>query len=159
MADIRVLVQSCVEALGLDDSPFHIEIRINEDQMHVLEIGARPGLIQSLRRSKGIDLIAVTLALKLGKNPPVEPTWNRYAGSLCLSADRQGVFQALQNLDEIMRDPRIVAVRQLARPGQRVAPPPDMTDYIGIISATADTYIEVQNAINNARKTIKVVIA
>jgi predicted ATP-grasp superfamily ATP-dependent carboligase len=159
MADIRVLVQSCVEALGLDDSPFHIEIRINEDQMYVLEIGARPGLIHSLRNSKGIDLISVTLALKLGKNPPVEPTWNRYAGSLCLSADKQGIFQGLKYLDDIKKDPRIVAVRQFAKPGQRVAPPPDVTGYIAIISVTADSYNEAMNAISNARRTLEVVIS
>lgn len=149
------LTQQVVDAIGLDESPFHLEIRMNGDRCHVLEIGARTGLIQSLRRSRGIDQIAVALALKLGESPPVTPRWNRYAASICLSADKHGRFHGIQNMDELLSDSSISGIRVLAQPGQRVAPPPDTTGYLGIISVAADSYAEATCAIDNARAKVK----
>ena len=155
---LEILVQATVQAVGLDDSPFHLEARIDGDQMHILEIGARTGLIQNLRRSRGIDQVAVAIALKLGESPPVKPRWKRYAGSLCLSADRHGSFVALHNIGELLRDPRITGVRVLTQPGQRVAPPPDTTGYVGLVSVTADSYPDAERAIDHARATLRLEI-
>jgi biotin carboxylase len=155
---LRRLAADSVSALGLDDSPFHLEARISDGGVHVLEIGARIGFMRSVHDAFGIDLCAIAVALKMGEPPDVRPRRRRYAGNYCVTAEKLGHFTGISNLAHIKKDPRIVDVPVFVAPGARVAPPPEGNSYIGYVLAAADSYADVAAALARAAREIDVVV-
>ena len=151
-------VADCVRALGLDNTPFHLEAKIDGERVTVLEIGARVGFSRSVYHATGIDLRAITLALKLGKPVEATPKWKRFAGNHCIMATRMGRFTAIANREAILAAPHMVDLPVFVEPGQRVAPAPDGNGYVGFLLAAADSYEEVAAALVRAADEVEVII-
>ena len=150
---------ACAAALGLDNTPFHLEARISDGVVHVLEIGARIGFMRSVHDALGLDLCAIAVALKMGEPPEVRPQWRRHAGNYCVTSGTLGHFVGISNRAAILEDPRIVDLPVFAAPGARVAPPPEGNSYIGYVLAAADSYDDVADALGRAAAEIDVVVA
>jgi len=154
----KQLAQDCVTSLGLNDTPIHLEARISDGTLYVLEIAARMGFMHSIHDAFGLDMCAITLALKMGLQPQVRPRWRRFAGNYCIKANELGFFVRIGNKEAIVADPRIVALPVFVKPGDRVAPPPEGNAYIGYILAAADSYDEVERALSLAAQNIQVIL-
>ena len=151
-------VRDCVLALGLDNTPFHLEAKIDGEAVTILEIGARVGFSRSVYHATGIDLRAITLALKLGQPVEATPRWQRYAGNHCIMASRMGRFAAIGNREAILAAPHMVDLPVFVEPGDRVAPAPDGNGYVGFLLAAADSYEEVAAALAQAADEVEVII-
>jgi len=154
----QITVQATIAALGLNDTPFHLEARLNEGKLYILEVAARIGFMHSIHDALGIDLCAITLALKMGTNSPAEPIRQRFAGNYCITAKETGHFVKITNLDQLLANPCIVALPMFVKPGDRVAPPPHGNAYIGFILVAANTYQEVQDTLIWAANQIDVTL-
>jgi len=160
-SDVAVVeqnVQASVTAIGLDNSPFHIEARIKDGQFYLLELAARVAFVRGLRNSKGIDSIEVMIAQRLGEKPAVLPKWHRYGGTYHVTPAEAGIFEGLKNRELLLQDPRVQDIPVYARPGQRVAPAPESTGDIAHVIVSGDTYDEVLGVLNRARDTISVIV-
>jgi biotin carboxylase len=158
ISTIQKNVRASVAAIGLDDSPFHIEARIHEGEFYLLELAARVAFVRCLRNALGIDAMQLMIALRLGKTPDVQPRRHRYAGSYCITPHEAGVFRYLENRERVLDDPRVLDIPIYVSGGQRVAPAPESTGDIGHVVACAETYQEVQEVLNRAKSLLKVVV-
>jgi biotin carboxylase len=152
-------VQAAVTAVGIHTGPFHIEVRCNDDGVHVLEIGARIGFPRLLRHTTGIDIMSLVINLLRDDRFAEFPApATRFAGNLCINADRTGVFDHLANLDRVRNHPGIEEVPVFVQPGERVAAPPDNTRYLAFVIASGSSYAEVEQALVYAKHNLRPVI-
>ena len=152
-------VQASVAAVGLDNSPFHIEARIFDGRFYFLELAARVAFVRCLRNAKGIDPLEIMIALRVGGSPEVKSKWHHYSGTYCVTPQEAGTFRYLGGREEILEDPRVLDIPMFIEVGQRVAPAPESTGDIAHIIARAETYDNVLEALTLAKNRIRIVVA
>jgi len=155
---IRLGVEAGIAAVGLDNSPFHIEARIHNNHVYLLELAARVAFVRCIRIATGIDSLEIMIAQRLGQQPRAEPQWRRHGGIYCITPDRAGVFDSIENHEEILQTPGIVDFPIHAKPGQRIAPAPESTGDIAHVLAGAETYAEVLEILSLAKQRIRVIV-
>jgi biotin carboxylase len=156
---VRRVTERSVASLGLDATPFHLEARISTGEIHVIEVAARVGFVHSIRDALGVDICEATWHIKTGRTPETKPLRQRYAGNYCITAKNVGRFVCIDNVEEVLSDPCVIAVPLFVQPGDRVAPPPEGNNYIGYILVVADTYEEAHEALGRAARKLQVVLA
>jgi biotin carboxylase len=154
---IEDIAAQAVEAVGLNNSPFHIEMRHHQGQLFVLEIAARVGFINMLQLLHKLNAYELMFALKNGQTPRLSLS-PHHAGSYCIAPNRRGRFKGIANLDRLLTLPHIRQFITLATPDASVAPPPNGNSYIGIAYAVAEHYDGVEQALNRFAREIEVVI-
>lgn len=158
IATIEENVQASVAAIGLDNSPFHIEGRVHEGEFYLLELAARVAFVRCLRMAHGIDPLQVMIALRLGKVPDVRPKWHRCSGAYCITPQEAGIFRRLENRERILEDPRVVDVPMFVSYGHRVAPAPESSGDIAHVLVCAETYQDVLAVLTWAKSLVRVVV-
>ena len=82
MTLIAVAVQA-VRAIGIENAPAHVEIKVTEDGPKIVELAARLGgdFITSrlVPLSTGIDMVGASVLLATGEVPDLTPKWKRGA--------------------------------------------------------------------------------
>lgn len=155
---IEDIAGQAVKAIGLNNSPFHIEMRYHRQQLFVLEIAARVGFINMLQLLHELNVYELMFALKTGQAPRLSPS-PHYAGSYCIAPNKRGRFKRIANLDELLALAHIRQFIVLAAPDASVAPPPNGNSYIGIAYAVAERYDDVEHALNRFAREVEVVIS
>lgn len=153
---IKNEVIKCIDALNLNNSPFHIEARIRNGSIYIIELGARVGFPSCLYYASGINIFTLILDQKLERPFDHTNKWNRYSGSFCISSQKLGRFVSLNNVDLIRKDSSIIDIPIFATKGQRVAPYPDSNSYIGFVLACSNSYDDVLNALYQAKDMLEV---
>ena len=155
---IETLAAQTVKSIGLDNSPFHIEMRFHDQQLYVIEVAARIGFIRCLQLLHNINACDLNFLLKKGELPKLSFT-DKHVGSYCIVPKKRGRFKKITNLEELQADKHIAAFSLLASPNSLVMPPPNGNSYIGIVFALADRYDEVEQALNSVASNVKVMIS
>ncbi|MCL2451886.1 ATP-grasp domain-containing protein [Candidatus Saccharibacteria bacterium] len=88
-----------VKALGMKNSPAHVEIIMTDDGPRIVEIGARNGGYRERMHhlANGIDIIGAALDLTFGKQPIIRSTTNDSCAVLELFPKIPGKFVGLKN--------------------------------------------------------------
>lgn len=80
---IRKVAAQAVRAIGLDNAPAHVEIKVTEEGPKIVELAARLGgdFITSrlVPLSTGIDMVGASVLLATGEVPDLTPKWKRGA--------------------------------------------------------------------------------
>jgi biotin carboxylase len=156
LTKIEIEVCKCIDALNLNNSPFHVEARVHNGSIYIIELGARVGFPSCLYYATGINIFNLILDQKLERQINSINKWNRYAGNFCISSHKLGKFASLQNVDLVRRDPVIVDIPIFAAKGQRVAPYPHSNSYIGFVLACGSGYDEVLKTLYQAKEKLVV---
>jgi biotin carboxylase len=159
------LAERAAVALGLRYGPIHAELRIDdrngERKPVMLELAARSigGLCsRSLRFLGGLSLEATILLNSLGSR--IAPRQRAgAAGVLMLPVEQAGVLHRVDGCAEAMAEPRITGLSITIPLGTAVRPLPWGDRYLGFIFAEGSDVDEVQEALRNARRQIRAVIA
>jgi hypothetical protein len=159
------LAERAAVALGLRHGPIHAELRIDdrngERKPVMLELAARSigGLCsRSLRFLGGLSLEATILLNSLGSR--IAPRYGAgAAGVLMLPVEQAGVLHRVDGCAEAMAVPRITGLSITIPLGTAVRPLPWGDRYLGFIFAKGSDVDEVQEALRNARRQIRAVIA
>ena len=72
---VQEVAQKMADAFGLKDTPMLIQMKINDEQIHILEFCARTGggiKYRLMPKVSGFDVVKAVLDLTLGKKPHVE---------------------------------------------------------------------------------------
>ncbi len=93
-----------IRALGMKNSPAHVEIIMTSDGPRIVEIGARNGGYRDRMHmiANGIDITGAAISLALGNTPSVTATKNSPCAVLELFPKNPGSFVGIQN-EEILR--------------------------------------------------------
>ena len=132
---------AAIEAVGIDWSASHTEIRLGRKGPCIMEIGARlaGGCIAShlVPLSTGIDLVRAVVDLALGREPDLHPRFQR-ASAIRFLTPSPGVVRNISGVAAAKRVPGTAVVDVYVEPGHEVFPLLDCTCRIGHVICQAE---------------------
>ncbi len=124
---IRHVASLGCQALGMKNSPAHIEIILTKQGPMIVEIGARNGGYRERmhRLANGIDITGNALGIAFGQQPEITATRNDNCAVLELFPKKPGLFKEITNLAQLQELPSLTYSSIKVDPG----------DFIGKASA------------------------
>jgi formate-dependent phosphoribosylglycinamide formyltransferase (GAR transformylase) len=149
--------ESAVKALGLELGPIHAEMRVNSRGVWMLEVAARPigGLCARvlpgledliLRHAAGDDVASIVMPASA-------------AGVMMIPIPREGIYVAVDGLDEARSTPGLEDIIITAKQGQKLVPLPEGNSYLGFIFARANSPDAVEKALRASHSRLRFEIA
>lgn len=122
IARIREVAAIGCKALGMQNSPAHVEIILTADGPRIVEIGARNGGYRDRMHAlaNGLDLDANVIRLSLGQAPHVDASKNEPVGVFELFPKTPGIFTGIANEDRLRELDSLVSLSIHAKEGQFV---------------------------------------
>lgn len=104
---LRHCAEVGIVALGMKNSPAHVEIIMTKDGPRIVEIGARNGGYRERMHAlaNGIDITGAALSIALGETPDIQSTKNDSCAVLELFPKTAGVFEHIQHYEELLALP------------------------------------------------------
>lgn len=152
-ASIHDVTRRTVGAMGLNDGPVHVELRIDGTRVVPIEAHARSigGMCSRVLRFAGArsleELIVLHALGLLGEIPSCEPG---AAGVWMMQAPRAGRFAGMRGVSAAAAVPHVDEVLVSARPSQELTPLPEGFLYMGFIFARAGAPEQVEAALRAA---------
>ncbi len=142
---------AAVRAVGLEDGPVHIDLRVGPGGVQVIEIDARSiggHCGRSLRFAGGMRLEEIILRQAAGL--PIAPEEAGAGGVMMLPIPANGVLRGIRGLEAARRVARVADVSITIPLGQPVRQLPEGGRYLGFIIAHGETPEEVAAALRAA---------
>lgn len=119
---LRECAEAGIRALGMKNSPAHVEIIMTPHGPRIVEIGARNGGYRERmhRLANNLDIPGAALQLALGNKPKITATKNDSCAVLELFPKKPGVFKEIANEKNLHELPSTVYVSIKANPGQTI---------------------------------------
>lgn len=159
VARIKDLATRAVKAIGIDNSPAHVEIMLTKDGPKMVELGARMGggciTTHLVPLSTGIDMIKSVMDLAMGKEPDVTPKFDK-GSALRHIVGLEGEIVSIDGLDEARAVPGVTEVTMLKCVGDTVGYFKNGSDRIGYVIAQGKDAAEAVRICENAIKLIKI---
>lgn len=111
-----------VRALGMKNSPAHIEIIMTPDGPRIVEIGARNGGYRERmhKLANGIDITGAAIDLALGNTPKIVAERNDSCAVIELFPKNPGEFVGVSEIDQLNELPSLNYLSIKAKPGEFV---------------------------------------
>jgi biotin carboxylase len=159
--DVVSFVRRCVAHLGLSDGPIHAELRVDTDQVSLLEIaprsiGGRCSAILRFEPEAALEELILRHALGMPLHGFVRET--AAAGVMMLPIPRAGVLRYVAGLEAAQEVPGIEGLEITIALGQIVVPLPEGNRYLGFLFARAETPDQVEAALRDAHARMEVEI-
>ena len=147
-----------VAALGLREGPVHAELRVNGDDVRVIEVAARSigGLCSRvLEFGAGSGLEDVILRHALRRNDLVTERAGAPAGVMMIPIPAAGVLRGVEGLAAARAVPGIDDVRITIAKGQEVVPLPEGNRYLGFLFARGASPAAVEATLRAAHARLR----
>ena len=164
----RDKIASAIKALGITSCAFHAEVKVQGENLKVVEIAARPGggfiTTHLVQLASGISFIEQTIknALKL----PIDDRilfefWERnpkcIVGQEDFMSEKEGKVIRVGGISEIFEDPNVELFIPLKEVGDEITLPPKNYSslYTGRVIVTGLNVKEVENSLEKAKAKFK----
>ena len=155
---VKDIAIKAVQAIGIDNSPSHVEIIVTEDGPKLVEIGARLGgdciTTYLIPLSIGVDMVTACILLALGQEPDILPKYQKGAAIRYVKC-KKGILQDIIGLDKAMSDPNIKHIEIVKKVEDKIIPVHSSGDRVGYVIAQATTPLEAIRASEKALNEIK----
>ena len=125
-SEVSSVVTSAIEAIGIDDSASHTEVKLTPSGPKIVEIGARLGgdFIASYltRSSTGVSMDRAAVQVALDIEPDLSHTENRYSLIRYLELEPGKKVAVILPLNDLLNLQGVVFARVFAQPGEIVQP-------------------------------------
>jgi hypothetical protein len=148
--------ESAVKALGLEHGPIHAEMRVNPAGVWMLEVAARPIGGLCARVLPGLEELILRHAA--GEDAASIPM-PAAAGVMMIPIPREGIYVAVEGLDEARSTPGIEDITITAKQGQKLVPLPEGNSYLGFIFARGASPAAVDQALRKSHARLRFEIA
>lgn len=143
-----------VKALGIKNSPAHIEIIMTANGPRIVEIGARNGGYRERihKIANGIDITGAALNLALGKIPNTTASRNDSCAVIELFPQKPGKFIDISSIDGLKKLPSLNHLSIKVKPGDFVGKSSDgykMCAVIVLHNANSDQFAKDKAYIDN----------
>ncbi|MCH7588087.1 MAG: ATP-grasp domain-containing protein [Chloroflexi bacterium] len=159
--EITATTQEAIRALGLTTGPVHVEMRINEEGVWILEVAPRSigGYCSiALRFGLGTTLeeliLQQALGISLTSTLPATPA----SGVMMIPIPKAGVLCEINGVEQAKKVPGIDEIRMTIPVGQEVVTLPEGSQYLGFIYARDEAPEKVEAALRQAHKQLNFVI-
>lgn len=159
--NIGEMIYVCKQALlaiGIDNGPSHVELKLTKDGPKIIEVNGRPGgdKISSdlLYTTYGIDIFDETVNFYL--NLPIKGIYQEAKASSIayLTAVRDGIISSVEGKEEIANHKNVLKYEIAVKTGDKVKVPESSDDRLGYVITTG---INSEEAKNNAIKLINTI--
>jgi biotin carboxylase len=157
-AAIARVADAC-RALGLAEGPIHAELRLSPEGPVVLEVAARSigGLCsRTLRFGAGVSLEEVLVAHAMGLPLASLRREQQAAGVMMLPISRAGILHGVGGREDARAVPGVEDVVVTVPEGREVVPLPEGDSYLGFLFARAERPDEVEGALREAHRRLRV---
>ncbi|TNG01993.1 MAG: ATP-grasp domain-containing protein [Gammaproteobacteria bacterium] len=158
---IRDKVEQACHAYGLVTGPVHAELRINQENIWILEVASRTiggDCARTLDTGTGLSLEALTIALAMGQEVrPAPPEEAR--GVMMIPIQKKGILKRVEGLSEARAVEYVEKVDIVIPEGHEMIPLPEGNQYPGYIFVRAETPEKVVNALRSAHEKLNFVVA
>ena len=145
------------KALGLTYCAAHCELKVQNGEAYLMEIGARMGgdfiSTELTHLSSGIDMVAATINVVLGVEPNLNPVEEKHGVCIRYFTPKPGLVKAIEG-KELLERPDVYDAEIYVKPGDVVREVKSSLDRSGHVIVTAST---AQAAIAEAEKLITAV--
>lgn len=156
---IKDVAIKAINAIGINNSPAHVEIIITSSGPKLVEIGARLGgdCITShlVPFSTGIDMVKATIDLALGIKPNVLPKYQKGAAIRYLRGD-EGYFVGVEGIDEILKNEFIRHIEIVKAPGDFIKPIHASGDRVGYVITQAENVDKAKSICEAAVESLQI---
>lgn len=157
VARIKDLATRAVKAIGIDNSPAHVEIMLTKGGPKMVELGARMGggciTTHLVPLSTGIDMIQSVMDMAMGCEPDVSPKFDK-GSALRHIVGVEGEIIAVNGLDEARAVSGVTEVTMLKSVGDTVGYFKNGSDRIGYVIAQGEN---ANDAVKICEKAIKLI--
>lgn len=147
---IQAAVQG-VEALGLDWTAAHAEVKLSAGGPYLMEIGARLGgdyiTTELVPRSTGVDMVGSAIRLALGEPPDLSSCTRHKGAAIRYLTPPPGIVYAVEGVEEARSLPGVEVIHVAVRPGDLVSEVNSSLTRAGHVIAEGDN---AETAIRNA---------
>jgi len=156
---IHTLVHDTVHAVGVTNSPVHVEIMLTANGPRIVEIACRMGsdnIHDSVYKTTGIHLMEEAARIAMGEKITAKPERNGHYAMQYILPEQSGVFERIDIPQELRDDPDVTEIEVTAKPGESVSPPPDFFDFLGYIGVRGDSPEDADAKLTDAFGQIRV---
>ena len=157
---VQDVAQKIVEAFGLVDTPMLIQMKINDEQIHILEFCARTGggiKYRLLPKVCGFDVVKAVLDLTLGEKPHVNiKPLNTFIVDEFLYCN-PGILDDTEGFEELLKDGIIDHYEVYKSAGYQFDEISSSGDRVAYFSVVADTEAELRRKHQIAASVVKAV--
>ena len=139
---IRDVASAACLAVGIDQGPAHVEMKVTSRGPVMIELGARMGgdniTTHLVPLSTGIDMVKATIQVALGEEPDITPTLH------CGSAIRYfeaplGVIKSISGIEEARLVPGVMQITFTKDVGEESVPIHCSNDRLGFVISQSDS--------------------
>jgi biotin carboxylase len=159
LAEVARVTAQAASALGLCEGPVHAELRVDDQNVRVLELAARSigGLCsRALRFGVGVSLEQLILRHALGLDVDDLGRESRAAGVMMLPIPQAGTLIAVDGQEQARAVVGIEGLEITIARGRPVVPLPEGDRYLGFLFASAPTPEAVEGALREAHALLRV---
>lgn len=131
-----------VKALELNDCAAHAEVKVQDGNPYIMEIGARLGgdfiSTELTHLSTGIDMVAAAINVALGEEPNLNPIAKPQGVAIRYFTPKTGVVKAIEG-EELLKRPDVYDAEIYVKPGDEVREVKSSLDRSGHVIVTAQT--------------------
>ena len=157
---VQDVAQKIVDAFGLVDTPMLIQMKINDEQIHILEFCARTGggiKYRLLPKVCGFDVVKAVLDLTLGEKPHVNiKPLNTFIVDEFLYCN-PGILDHTEGFEELLKDGIIDHYEIYKSTGYQFDEISSSGDRVAYFSVVADTEAELRRKHQIAASGVKAV--
>ena len=156
----RRVAEACA-AYGLREGPVHAELRLHDGEAWIIEVAARTiggDCARLLTTCVGRSLEELVLRHALGWPLEIEAR-GEAAGVLMIPTPGAGVLRRVEGVLAAARVPGVEDVVIAVREGYELVPLPEGGSYLGFVFARGAGPVEVEEALRNAHRALRVIIA
>ena len=157
---VQAIVEKAIESVGLDNSPSHTEIKIEGDDIRVIELGARlgGGFISShlVPLSTGVDLVGASIDLSLGNTPHLKAKLNNASVVRFFTPD-PGKIVEISGIEEVRSSGIVEEACVYLSLGDEVRTLRDSTGRVGHVIVSAANTTSAETILTQALKEIRIV--
>ena len=142
---IREVAVQAVKAVGIENAPAHVEIKVTKGGPKIVELAARLGgdFITSrlVPLSTGIDMVGASVVLATGQEPDLTPKWNRGAAIHFIHAkeEQNGVLERITVPEAFYGAEGVEEITLYKKPGETVQGTRSSNDRLGHVITVGET--------------------
>lgn len=134
--------EGAIRALHIENSPTHIEMRISNNGVEIIEAACRFGgdnIHDSVLQTTGHSLFYEGVKISLGEKLSIDSTPKCFVSMQYLLPKRAGIFKRAIIPPEVIHHPSVTEHCITADEGDLVGPPPKSFDFMGYIQVRGKT--------------------
>lgn len=158
---INEVAQRACMAIGINNGPAHVEMKMTNRGPVMIELGARMGgdniTTHLVPLSTGIDMVKASINVALGEKTDIEPRKHCGAAIRYFVAP-WGIIKSIHGIEEAKRIPGVKQITFIKKIGEMSTPISCSNDRVGFVIAQAETAQRAVEICEEAMNIIKIKI-